>query len=316
MTPVHSELFQHAVNMLTEYQAQDDQQKDITLVKDAQVAMSCVFNTLSERACDHFSVYEDGSTVADAVEQSLINGFTQHPCKDILLKYIPILEEMNVEGFQRKLKKDLGSLQEKYTDPPLPSVIIEDKTLEILILLCKSIIRPHFGTASPSEMDCLHLWVSVFSAIADQVTLHTGEKALEASKSMRRMQSSEYGDVSDTGRKVDCIFMYKGIELSNIEFKCPNICPQDIAIQNRKNVRLARCIQEAHLAIGVSSPSILMADVSGMIFEIMNISLSRPLIALLTWCSYIRVWRYILSSSANGQHCNCWDDYSRGSPTT
>ncbi|KAF8923265.1 hypothetical protein BGZ58_003147, partial [Dissophora ornata] len=98
-----------------------------------------------------------------------------------------------------------------------------------------------------------------------KVTLHTGEKAFEASKLMRQLQASEYGDVSDAGRKVDCLFMFHDIEMSNIEFKCENISPREIVIQNRKNIRLARCIQESHIAIGVSSPSVHVADVAGFI---------------------------------------------------
>ncbi|KAI8598600.1 hypothetical protein EDD21DRAFT_183002 [Dissophora ornata] len=129
---------------------------------------------------------------------------------------------------------------------------MEDKVLEILILLCKFVQRPPFGPKPPSENDCLQLWTSIFHIITDKLTLHTrGEKVLEASKVMKQMQSSEYGDISDSGRKVDCIFMYENIELSNIEFKKEDASERDLAIQNRKNVRLARCLQEAHAAIGV-----------------------------------------------------------------
>ncbi|KAF8937738.1 hypothetical protein BGZ58_002229 [Dissophora ornata] len=84
-----------------------------------------------------------------------------------------------------------------------------------------------------------------------EILILLGEKVLEASKVMKQMQSSEYGDISDSGRKVDCIFMYENIELSNIEFKKEDASERDLAIQNRKNVRLARCLQEAHAAIGV-----------------------------------------------------------------
>jgi hypothetical protein len=72
----------------------------------------------------------------------------------------------------------------------------------------------------------------------------SGEKLLEASKVIKQMQSSEYGDVSDSGRKVDCIFMYDDIELSNIEFKNEDTPERELAVQNRKNIRLARCLQE------------------------------------------------------------------------
>ncbi|KAF9979429.1 hypothetical protein BGZ75_009711 [Mortierella antarctica] len=49
--------------------------------------------------------------------------------------------------------------------------------------------------------------------------LVTGEKILDASKVLRQQQEAEYGDVSDKDRKVDLIFKYKDIELSNVEFK-------------------------------------------------------------------------------------------------
>ncbi|KAG0254909.1 hypothetical protein BGZ95_005908, partial [Linnemannia exigua] len=86
------------------------------------------------------------------------------------------------------------------------------------------------------------------------------DEMLEASKVMRHMQSLEHGDVSDAGRKVDCIFIYNGIELSNIEHKRADIGERDLAIQNQKNVRLARCIQEVHASLGVEDPSISMVD--------------------------------------------------------
>ncbi|KAF9103540.1 hypothetical protein BGX27_010537 [Mortierella sp. AM989] len=45
--------------------------------------------------------------------------------------------------------------------------------------------------------------------------------------------------------------------------ECPDICERELAIQNRKNVRLGRCIQESHVAFGVQDASILMADIFG-----------------------------------------------------
>ncbi|KAF9400788.1 hypothetical protein BGX21_003515 [Mortierella sp. AD011] len=82
---------------------------------------------------------------------------------------------------------------------------------------------------------------------------------------MRQHQASEYNEVSESARKVDCLFMYEGLELSNIEFKRPDTSVRDLAIQNRKNVRLGRCIQEAHIAVGVEEPSVMMADVAGFV---------------------------------------------------
>jgi hypothetical protein len=36
MKPIHAELYHHAVQSMDEYQAQDEREKDITLLKDAQ----------------------------------------------------------------------------------------------------------------------------------------------------------------------------------------------------------------------------------------------------------------------------------------
>ncbi|KAF9577831.1 hypothetical protein BGW38_006712, partial [Lunasporangiospora selenospora] len=147
----------------------------------------------------------------------------------------------------------------------LPAAKMRDKVLEILTTLCTFVLQPPFGTESPSENDCLLLWTSVFKIITDKLTLHTGEKMLAASKVMRHMQAIEHGDVADTGRKVDCIFMYKGIELSNVEFKRSDVGTRDLEIQNRKNIRLARCIQEVHTSLGVEKPYVFMADVYGFV---------------------------------------------------
>ncbi|KAG0217821.1 hypothetical protein BGW41_000425, partial [Actinomortierella wolfii] len=82
---------------------------------------------------------------------------------------------------------------------------------------------------------------------------------------MRLRQAAEFSDVSDSARKVDCVFMFEGLEISNIEFKRPGCSERELALQNRKNIRLARCIQEAHVAFGVEDASIMMADVAGFV---------------------------------------------------
>ncbi|KAF8925797.1 hypothetical protein BGZ47_003026 [Haplosporangium gracile] len=77
-------------------------------------------------------------------------------------------------------------------------------------------------------------------------------------------KASEYGDVSDTGRKVDLIFMYKDIELFNVEFKRTDISSKNITVQCRKNIRLGRCLQGSHAAYGFKDASVIMGDVAGM----------------------------------------------------
>ncbi|KAI8594461.1 hypothetical protein EDD21DRAFT_393586 [Dissophora ornata] len=46
MKYIHGQLFRHAVLLLEEYQAQCSADKDMTLIKDAQVVMSCLLNTM------------------------------------------------------------------------------------------------------------------------------------------------------------------------------------------------------------------------------------------------------------------------------
>jgi hypothetical protein len=102
------------------------------------------------------------------------------------------------------------------------------------------------------------------------VLLPAAEKVLEASKLIKQMQSMEYGDVSDSECKVDCVFIYEDIELSNTEFKNEDSSERELVVQNHKNVRRARCLQEAHAIIGFKDPSAFMADVYGMLFTSTN----------------------------------------------
>jgi hypothetical protein len=57
--------------------------------------------------------------------------------------------------------------------------------------------------------------------------------------------------------------MFDGIELSNIELKAQDASPRDVAVQLRKNIRLARCIQELHLSFGMNKAPVVMGDVQG-----------------------------------------------------
>ncbi|KAG0013414.1 hypothetical protein BGZ80_011099 [Entomortierella chlamydospora] len=193
-----------------------------------RVAMSCCLNVMSDRACKHFENHDKDGLLDAARTSSVIEGFELHECTNIAKRYTPFLAENTVEDLKKKLSIDIGALNQKYVNTELPaSAKLEEKVLEIL-----------------KQLD---------------------EKALEASKIMRQHQASEYNEVSESARKVDCLFMYEGLELSNIEFKKPDTSVHDLAIQNRKNVRLGRCIQEAHIAVGVQEPSVMMADVAGFV---------------------------------------------------
>ncbi|GJJ77246.1 hypothetical protein EMPS_09605 [Entomortierella parvispora] len=267
MSPNHTQLFEHAVDSLKKFQAQEIKNRDITLLKDAQVAMSCVLNTMSANVQDFLVESQHQQLLDQAYSLSVIEGFDNHPSIAIAQEYVECLVKHGVDGLRRQLIIDRGILNSRFVDSRIlpDEANLRDKVLEILTILCKFVQRPPFNCESPSENDCLHLWTSVFDVIIDKVSIHTGETMLEASKIMRQMQSLEHGDASDTGRKVDCIFMFQGVELSNIEFKRADCGARDLAIQNRKNVRLARCLQEYHASIGVKDPSIFMADVHGFV---------------------------------------------------
>ncbi|KAF9984436.1 hypothetical protein BGZ65_000399 [Modicella reniformis] len=136
---------------------------------------------------------------------SVIEGFGQHDVQKLMAKVII----------------DRGPIFDKYSyQKRLPaSVDIENKVLQILITICSLFLRPPFGKASPSESNCLRVWMSIFSDMMDKLTIHTGEKVLKSSKIMRQQQSAEFGDVSESERKVDMLSMVDGVEISNVEFK-------------------------------------------------------------------------------------------------
>jgi hypothetical protein len=90
---------------------------------------------------------------------------------------------------------------------------------------------------------------------------------LETTKAIKKDLCNEFGDISECGRKCDLVFRYAGIDISNIEFKKANSSARDLAAQSSKNVRLAMCIQENHIELGVKKPSVLMGDVSGKWFD-------------------------------------------------
>ncbi|KAI1313879.1 hypothetical protein EDD11_002414 [Mortierella claussenii] len=212
-----------------------------------------VFNTASKRNSKHFEEFEEEGFEEEGFEEegfereelvetaktlNIIKGLEQHECSTILKKYVSILAKDDLNKFLATLIIDRGSLLEKYQDQErLPaSAELEDKVLQILIIL--------------------------------------GERVMEASKIMRQHQTAEFSGVSESARKVDLLFMYDGVEISNIRFKKPGITERDIAIQHKKSIRLARCIQEAHAALGVEKSSVMMADVAGSVGAIYQV---RPM---------------------------------------
>ncbi|KAF9427678.1 hypothetical protein BGZ76_002231 [Entomortierella beljakovae] len=255
-----------AVAIVAIYQGQTPAGRDPLLIKDAQVSMSCLLNTISASATKYFQKH-DSKLLDDARQLSHMPDFTNHPSSAILRGYRDFLVLEGVEGLLNRVIADRAYLRVEHRDHKLPPQLeIHDKTLRILEKLCEFILTPPFPIEDPSESDCLQLWVSIFAVLIKNIQMKTGETILSASKIMRKLQSLEHGDVSEGGgRKVDCIFVANDVEISNIEFKRSKISGSEIAIQNRKNVRLARCIQEEFRAIGMNNPVVLMADVQGTV---------------------------------------------------
>ncbi|KAG9324333.1 hypothetical protein KVV02_006579 [Mortierella alpina] len=198
-----------------------------------EVVLSGVMNIMSDR----FTSYCESSGNLDIVDSAAmatrIENFDQHECLSILRGYSALLLDEGLEALWFKF--------------------------------CHVISSPPYKTSEPSETDSLLVWTHLFSLITDDIALLSGEKMLEASKTHRREQSREFGDLTEAGRKVDLTLCYDGIELSNIEFKRAGITSKDVTMQCRKNIRLGRCLQEAHRAVGLSSPPIVMVDITGFV---------------------------------------------------
>ncbi|KAF8926667.1 hypothetical protein BGZ47_002588 [Haplosporangium gracile] len=126
----------------------------------------------------------DENLIGEAISLSTIDDFEEHPSILYMQKYMETLAENGVHQLRKILIIDWDLLHGKHKEHRLTGEAeVEDKVFQILI--------------------------------------HLGEKMLEASKIMRKWQTEEYGDASEAGRKVDCLFMFDGTELSNLEIKHP-----------------------------------------------------------------------------------------------
>ncbi|KAG0203005.1 hypothetical protein BGX31_003487 [Mortierella sp. GBA43] len=136
MSSTHRLLFSHAVKCLREYQDQDVRSKDITLLKDAQVSMSCVVNTMSQRVNDYFKEISKEDLIGKATALCTIGEFEEHPSLQYLPKYAGTLSDVGVHQLRKKLIVDWGVLHSKNKEDHLiGDVKVEDKVLQILIHL-------------------------------------------------------------------------------------------------------------------------------------------------------------------------------------
>ncbi|KAF9318826.1 hypothetical protein BG006_003123 [Podila minutissima] len=188
---------------------------------------------MSANAQEYFASSQHQEPLDQACSLSVIEGFDNHPSTAIAQEYVDCLAKHGVDGLKKQLIVDRGVLN---TSTWSARIYRRRLTCETR---CKFVLRPPFNTESPSENDCLHIWTSVFDVIMDKISLHTRDD-------VGGLEGYASHVVAGTRR----------------QFKRAEIGERDLAIQNRKNVRLARCIQQVHASLGVEDPSIFMADAS------------------------------------------------------
>ncbi|KAG0247756.1 hypothetical protein BG011_000964 [Mortierella polycephala] len=89
-----------------------------------------------------------------------------------------------------------------------------------------------------------------------------GDQMLNCTKVVRKELQAEFGDISDSGRRCDLFFRSGENELANLEIKPPSRCGSILAQQNRKNVRINRCIQLALHEVGLDT-AVIAGDIVG-----------------------------------------------------
>ncbi|OAQ24705.1 hypothetical protein K457DRAFT_23840 [Linnemannia elongata AG-77] len=125
---------------------------------------------MSKRACRYFEKLEQEHLVETAKTLCTLKGSEQHEYTQILKRYVSTLANDGINKLKAKLIMDRGSILKKCeVQERLPaSVELEDKILQILIILC---YFDPFGKNLPSKGDCLQICVSIFSIMVDKLTL-------------------------------------------------------------------------------------------------------------------------------------------------
>ncbi|KAG0296889.1 hypothetical protein BGZ96_008244 [Linnemannia gamsii] len=232
-------------------------------------------NTMLSHVSNFFEESDEEEFLGVAKDHCLVAGFEDYACSPILVEYLPDLREKGVDYLQHMLIADRGKLASDHLDgPPCPRRPCCETKFFTSYSRCV-IISPilHMGRSRHPKKPVFITGCTSFDS-NKYATIQTGDKTLEASKVVRRQQAAEYGEISEAGRKVDCLFAFESIELSNVELKLRGASDKEIAIQNRKNIRLARALQEAHARHGAGDSSVFMADVAVVNGTVRNIVFS------------------------------------------
>ncbi|KAG0330318.1 hypothetical protein BGZ99_006011 [Dissophora globulifera] len=86
--------------------------------------------------------------------------------------------------------------------------------------------------------------------MTENIQIKSGDTMLGASKKTKKLQFLEHGDVSESGRNVNCIFVAEGTEISNIEFKRPNVSETEATIQNQRMSNLPDAFKKIYARLG------------------------------------------------------------------
>ncbi|KAG0301333.1 malate DEHYDROGENASE, NAD-dependent [Dissophora globulifera] len=108
------------------------------------------------------------------------------------------------------------------------------------------------GDFETARLVCLHEGLDHIEQIVE--TLHTLREELRA-------KELGFGDMAESGRRCDMLLRSGAVEQANIEIK-PSMQGGSVPVfQNRKNVRLNRCVQLSLLELGMEDASVIAGDI-------------------------------------------------------
>ncbi|KAG0040009.1 hypothetical protein BGZ83_002665, partial [Gryganskiella cystojenkinii] len=258
----HQGLFNLARDRMVKYQKQA--KKDSILLKDAMVAMSCVVNLICPSTFDYF----DDQLAAGWFDECMDKAFDSHPLVEKWLKrYKDELDgDSSVGCIRDSVTLEKAELVQSRRRLDLEQRSYHERLLDALEHACDLVLEQPFGDPSSiSETDALNGWVNIIKPLLPScLTIHTGETGLASTKPVLEELSDEYGlETSECARKVDLKFRCGRIEIANLELKAPEQKTTPRAIQSRKNLRLARCIQHELEKTGVQDAQVYSGDISG-----------------------------------------------------
>ncbi|KAI7825679.1 hypothetical protein BC939DRAFT_122843 [Gamsiella multidivaricata] len=221
------------------------------------VALSCTLNLSGPNLKAYFA--------NEILDLAMKDAAPSEKRSDVLIFLEPFYEnlvnsEMDINRLLPLVVRRKADLMEKNKSNEL-----ECKITDIIEYLCRLITSPEMRSGeSFSEAEVVEVWRGLFKILLRDTSVYSksGETVVVASKGVQEILNKEFGDHSTYGRKADMLFKSRS-ELCNFEFKAEGTPQSEIMVQNRKNIRLNRCILEHLRRLGVSRPRIMFADFEG-----------------------------------------------------